>query len=395
MFSNFMYYNPVKIIYGIDSIKQLPEEIKVFSHDNKAVTIVTDTGIINAGITEKILSILRESGFKYSVFSEVESNPSFASVNKLVEVIKSNKSTCVIGLGGGSPIDVAKLGSVAASDNMPAESYAFKRDIRIPPVHKEVNTIAIPTTAGTGAEVTQVGVYSDENKKKLWTVGFRLNPQTAIIDPKLTIGLPPILTAATGLDALVHAIEAITGKLGNNPMVRAYSLQAIQLIHSSLEKAINNGDDIKARENMILGSTLAGMAIEAGNTAMAHGMGHALSSIAGIHHGRAVALCLDAIYAWNAEAFPKVHAEIAKAMGIDPSGKTEMELAMVGAKEYSRLLSKSGISLSLKDDGLSIADLDRFVNSINAKENRGIVGYNRREPSDKDIIRFARAVLER
>jgi len=108
-----------------------------------------------------------------------------------------------------------------------------------------------------------------------------------------------------------------------------------------------------------------------------------------------VALCLDAIYAWNAEAFPKVHAEIAKAMGIDPSGKTEMELAMAGAKEYSRLLSESGISLSLKDDGLTISDLDRFVNSINAKENRGIVGYNRREPSDKDIIRFARAVLER
>jgi len=390
-----MYYNPVKMIYGVDSIKQLPEEVKVFSHDNKAVTIVTDTGIINAGITEKILSILRESGFKYSVFSEVESNPSFASVNKVVEVIKSNKSTCVIGLGGGSPMDVAKLASVAASDNMPAESYAFKRDIRIPPVHKEVNTIAIPTTAGTGAEVTQVGVYSDENKKKLWTVSFRLNPQTVIIDPKLTIGLPPILTAATGLDALVHAIEAITGKLGNNPMVRAYGLQAIQLIHSSLEKAINNGDDIKARENMILGSTLAGMAIEAGNTAMAHGMGHALSSIAGIHHGRAVALCLDAFYAWNAEAFPEVHAEIAKAMGIDPSGKTEMELAMAGAKEFSRLLSKSGISLSLKDDGLSITDLDRFVNSINAKENRGIVGYNRREPSDKDIIRFSRAVLER
>ena len=321
-FSNFQFYNPVKIVYGIDMINRLPEEVNELCPDEKSIVIVTDPGIVAAGLADKVVKILENAGCKTNLFANVESDPGFDTVDKVVKIIKTSNSTCVIGLGGGSAVDVAKLASVAASDDLSAETYALKRDIQIPPQPKSVKTIAVPTTAGTGAEVTKVGVYSAADKKKLWTVSFRLTPQTALLDPSLTLGLPPGLTAATGLDALVHAIEAVTGKPGQNPLVQAFGMQAVQLICRSLENAVKNPDDLEARADMMLGATLAGMAISAGNTAMAHGMGHALSTIGGIHHGRAVALCLDTFYAWNVEAFPAIHAQIAGAMGIDISGKS-------------------------------------------------------------------------
>ncbi len=394
-FSAFQFHNPVKIVYGIDCINQLPEEVSALCPDEKSIVIVTDPGIAAVGLADKVKQILENAGYKVNLFSDVESDPSFDTVDKAVEVIKVSKSNCVIGLGGGSAIDTAKLASVAFSDNLKAETYALTYDFQIPPLPKSVKTIAIPTTAGTGAEVTAVGVYSTSDKDKCWTSGYRLTPETALLDPALTLGLPASLTAATGLDALVHAIEATAGKLGNNPMVQAFGMQAIQLICRSLENAVKNPENLEARGDMMLGATLAGMAIDAGDTAMAHGMGHALGTIGGIHHGRAVALCLDAFYSWNVEACPDVHSKIAQAMGIDISGKTSLEAGMAGAEEFSRLLSQVGLPLSLKPDGLDAKDLDRFVESIYSPGNLPLIDFNYREPEKEDIVKFARAVLER
>lgn len=397
-FSPFQFHNPVKIVYGPKAIDQLPDQINQLCPEmpaDKPVVIVTDPGIVAVGLADKVFNIVKKAGFTPRLFAEVASDPGFDTVDKAVAVIKDSKSRCVIGLGGGSAIDVAKLSAVAASDNLEAASYALKRDLQLPARPKTIQTIAIPTTAGTGAEVTEVGVYSTARKEKQWTVSYRLVPQTALIDPLLTMGLPAGMTAATGLDALVHAIEAVTGKPGNNPLVQAFGMQAIQLICSSLEKALHYPDNVEARADMILGATLAGMAISAGNTAIAHGMGHALSAIGGIHHGRAVALCLDAVYVWNVDASPEVHAAIAQAMGLDISGMSAMQAGLAGAESFSRLLVATGVPLSLEPDGLGPGDLERFIDSIYAPENFAIVGNNCREPDEKDMAHFARQVLER
>ncbi|MBD7964888.1 iron-containing alcohol dehydrogenase [Fictibacillus norfolkensis] len=385
----FEFAPKTRVAYGIGRYLQIGNDVKSLSGESKAV-VVTDPGVVGVGLADLVLKALEEGGVETRLFSNVQSDPSADSIDEASEVIRSFGATCVIGLGGGSAMDVAKMAALVAGGEQSAMHYALMAN---PFPFKVIKTIMLPTTSGTGAEVTSTVVFSTPEKRKVWGWDENMAPELAILEPEFTKALPGFLTAATTLDALVHAIEACTGKR-SNPFIEALSLQSVQLIAENFEKALETPDDLEARGNLALAATLAGMAIEQGGTGIAHCIGHALGTVGRIHHGRAVAIALNVAYAWNAEKEVGIHAKIAKAMGVDGAGLTEKELALAGAEEYSRLVEVSGLKLSLYDDGLTKVNIRQLVETMQSGENAPMLNNNCREASIDDLQRFANNILE-
>lgn len=388
MSTTFEFSPKTRVAYGIGRYLQVGNDVKSLSGDSKAV-LVTDPGVIGVGLADLVLKALKEESIETRLFSNVQSDPSADSIDEAAEVIREFGAACVIGLGGGSAMDVAKMAALVAGGEQPAMHYALMAN---PFPIKKIKTIMLPTTSGTGAEVTSTVVFSTPAKRKVWGWDPYMAPELAILEPKFTKALPEFLTAATTLDALVHAIEACTGKR-SNPFIEALSLQAVQLISENFEKVLETPGDLEARGNLALAATLAGMAIEQGGTGIAHCIGHALGTIGRIHHGRAVAIALNDTYAWNAEEAVSIHAKIAKAMGVDEPGLTKKELALAGAAEYTRLVKVSGLKLSLEEDGLTKENMDQLVQTMQSEENAPMLNNNCRFASEEDLQQFATNIL--
>ncbi|MGB9598189.1 MAG: iron-containing alcohol dehydrogenase, partial [Candidatus Poribacteria bacterium] len=271
------------IEFGIGIIKNLPSYIEKLNVKN--LLIVTDKGIIKAGITEKITEILRSANIKHTVFSEVQPNPIDENVKKGLEFYKVNNCDAILSIGGGSPIDVGKaIRSVLANKTDIDNCYVPAVVLGDNPI-----LIAIPTTSGTGSEVSTGSIITDTkiNRKRIIR---HIPPSLAVIDPELTIGTPPFLTAATGIDALSHNIEAYVSPR-YNPLADAIALKGIQLISKNLRQAVKNGLDIDARKNMALASMMGALAFNKGLGA-SHSLSHQLSTDANVHHGVANAIML-------------------------------------------------------------------------------------------------------
>jgi alcohol dehydrogenase class IV len=379
-----------RVSYGVGRARRIAEDVKALSGSGHAV-LVTDPGLVKIGAADEIASALRAQGVEVTLFSEVQSDPTSASIDQAAAVIRESNTSCVIGLGGGSAMDVAKLASLVAGAEHPTEHYALMANPFAP---KRIKTIMIPTTSGTGAEVTSTVVFSNAAKVKVWGWDYDLAPDLAVLDPALTVALPPHLTAATGLDALIHALEAVAGKR-SNAMIEAVGLQGIRMISGSLLRAIANPQDMEARGQLSIGSMLGGMAIEQGGTGIAHCKGHALGTLARIHHGRAVAISLYHTYDWNIEGNEFIHAEIAKAMGAVPTHSASIETqAHAGAAFYRKLVEDTGLKLSLADDGLTAADAGQLAVIMASTENAPMRNNNCRYASEEDLIRFAGLVLQ-
>ncbi|WP_276357609.1 iron-containing alcohol dehydrogenase [Cohnella caldifontis] len=387
--NDFDFGMRTRVAYGIGRSKRIGEDVKSLSGSRHAV-LVTDPGLVKLGTAEEIVSALRAHSVEVTLFSDVQSDPTSASIDQAADVIRKSNTDCVIGLGGGSAMDVAKLAALVAGAEHPTEHYALMANPFQP---KRIKTIMIPTTSGTGAEVTSTVVFSNAAKVKVWGWDYDLAPDLAVLDPALTVALPPHLTAATGLDALIHALEAVAGKR-SNAMIEAVGLQAIRLISGSLLRAIEYPQDLTARGKLSIGSMLGGMAIEQGGTGIAHCMGHALGTLARIHHGRAVAVSLYRVYEWNVEGNEAIHAAIAKAMGAVPAESESSEtLARAGAAFYRKLVEDSGLKLSLADDGLTAADAERLAATMASAENAPMRNNNCRYASDDELARFASLLL--
>jgi len=287
---SFTYNLTPSIKFGCGLAAKLGEEM-VSRYDEKRVVMISDPGVVGAGLTDMAGDSLKKDGFSVDLFSDLTGEPSTKSLDAAAALIRTAKPSAVIGLGGGSALDVAKLAAVMASADQGAEYYALTAN-PLPP--KAANIVLLPTTAGTGAEVTRTAVFTNSENRKVWAWGHELTADLVILDPELTLSLPESLTAATGLDAMVHAIEACTVKQ-SHPLTQSFGLHAIRLGIQNLEKAIDHPADLDARGRLLIASTLAGMAIDGVGTGLAHGIGHALGTIAGIHHGRAVTLALDVI----------------------------------------------------------------------------------------------------
>ncbi len=328
-----------EILFGAGRLGDLATKAKELGGEGTHVMLVADPALQALGITGRALEILSKAGFGAAVYDGFKGEPKQADIDAASGLARNAGSKLVVGLGGGSALDTAKLVACCVTSGLPASAYAL---CATPLPKDRLPIIAIPTTAGTGSEVTRVSVYADDNKVKVWAWGEELKPDVAILDPELTVGVPPHITAATGLDALVHAIEASTNKHrhdGND----LYCHQAIRLISANLVKAVKNPNDIEARGAMLLGSCYGGIGIDNCGTALAHNISHAVADLAPIPHGRATGLAMLATMDWVKEGNPDAFTKVAAAMGADDA-----------VKAYDRLVRSTGIKVSLEGDGLDL-----------------------------------------
>jgi alcohol dehydrogenase class IV len=289
------------------------------------------------------------------------------------------KAKTIVGLGGGSALDTAKLVAACAASGLSAQSYQL---CETPLPRNFLPIIAVPTTAGTGSEVTRVSVFANAEKVKVWAWGEELKPNVAILDPELTVGVPPHITAATGLDALVHAIEAATNKHrtdGND----LYAFKAISLISENLERAIKNPNDLDARGALLLGSCYGGIAIDNCGTALAHNISHAMADLAPIPHGRATGLAMLATMEWVLQGATEAFARVANALGTTDPVKT-----------YERLVRATGMKISLEGDGLDLSKPELLADRMASPANAPMRTSNVRYPNDAELLELARMVYQ-
>jgi alcohol dehydrogenase class IV len=385
--ANFtMSPNPT-IASGVDRVEQIAGDVAHLAGEGAQVLFVADPGL--GALIERVAGLLKAGGSRVELFTDIRSDPLAAQIDTAAERARSSAAKVVVALGGGSSLDSAKLAAACAAAKQPASHYKLAQN---PLPERPLPIICLPTTAGTGSEATRVSVYTLESGEKVWAWGDALRPSLSILDPKLTVGLRPHLTAATGVDALVHAIEATTIRRAN-VMNDGVCLQAIRLVVKHLPRAVAQGDDLEARQAMQIAACLAGQAIDNSGTGIAHAIGHALGAIGHVHHGRAVGLSLRAALAWNAEAGVERHAQVAQAMGVPSEGRAAKDVAKDLAPVFDKFLRDVRLNISLADEGLTAADAERLATTTMAPENKAMRDSNIREISLDDARHFAKVIL--
>ncbi|MDM5316220.1 iron-containing alcohol dehydrogenase [Fictibacillus sp. b24] len=308
---NIDFYLPTIIRAGNGEFKKMGIHLKEVLEGNR-IFIVTDPGIEQTGFVNQAIQMLEKQGFETRKFNKVKPNPRDIDCKNGGEDAKDFRANAILALGGGSVIDSAKAIAILQCLGGEPQDYAGRDNVpkKVTPI------IVVPTTAGTGAEVTRSSVITNTAKKIKFTIkDVKIAPVLAIVDPELTYGLPAHLTASTGMDALVHAIEAFTCKR-SNPISDGLSLQAMKHIYPYLRKAVNDGNDQEARYNMMVGSTLAGMAFSHADVASVHCMAEAIGGLYDTPHGVANSMFLPYIVEYNAKTELEKHAVIARTIGI-------------------------------------------------------------------------------
>jgi alcohol dehydrogenase class IV len=351
------------------------------------VLFVTDPGLRKLGLCETALNSLEEATVTATIFDAVEADPSLATLLKAVEAGRASSVTGVVGFGGGSSLDVAKLsalliGSGEALDE--AWGVGNAKGPRLP-------LVLVPTTAGTGSEVTPVAIITVGAEEKRGVSSAIILPDIAILDPALTLGLPPAITAATGIDAMVHAIEAYASKnANNNPLSRMLARQALQLLGANIEKAVFNGGDVEARGAMLLGSMLAGQAFANSPVAAVHALAYPIGGTFHVPHGLSNALVLPHVLRFNAPEAAHLYAEIAA----DAFPHLEREQGIQGRcaafiEELAALSAKIGLQQRLRDVGIGEEHLARMA--VDAMKQTRLLVNNPRPLSEADAFAIYRA----
>ncbi|MEH7083620.1 iron-containing alcohol dehydrogenase [Neobacillus drentensis] len=334
---------------GWDSLSHLLEEVNRF--DVKKILVITDPFLYDIGLTNKVTDPLEEAGYVTEIYTDVVPEPPLAIGEKLVAYTRENLFDMVIGVGGGSALDLTKLAGVLASHEGKVEDYLNLTGTK-KITNKGLPKILIPTTSGTGSEVTNISVLSLETTKDVVTHDYLL-ADVAIVDPALTISLPPKVTAATGVDALTHAVEAYVSK--NASVVSdALALQAIRLISNSIRTAVSNGQDKQARTDMSYGSYLAGLAFFNAGVAGVHALAYPLGGQFHIAHGDSNAVLLPYVFGYIRQSCEKRMKDIYDAMGFSSANLSQEEASYRCVAELKRLVEDVNIPSSLK--GFNIAE---------------------------------------
>jgi lactaldehyde reductase len=337
----------------------LPDEIKRLGL-HKAF-VATDKDLLKFGVADKVLKVLEAANIPYEIFSEIKPNPTVSNVKAGVEAFANSGADFILAIGGGSSIDTSK--AIGIITNNPEFSDVVSLEGVAPTKKKSIPIIALPTTAGTAAEVTINYVITDEeNHKKMVCVDPNDIPAIAIVDAELMYTLPKGLTAATGLDALTHAIEGLITK-GAWEMSDMFEIKAIEMIARYLETAVFEPTNAEARNGMAVAQYIAGMAFSNVGLGVVHGMAHPLGAIFDIPHGVANALLLPTIMEFNAPAALPKYVEIAKAMNVYKEGMTQEEAATAAVDAVKALSIKVGIPQRLTDLGIKEEDLPRLAAS--------------------------------
>lgn len=388
----FQFYCPTKLVFQPGISKDFSAELSHFSLTK--VQVITDAMLVKVGLVAPIIEGLKSAGLEVvSVFDRVPPNSELKIIQECANEASQKEVDGIIAIGGGSVIDTAKCvdilltyGGDLVNDYSGAETLAGP----LKPL------IAIPTTSGTGSEVTHAAVILDaETHTKLSFVDRNLAPHLAILDPELTFGLPAKLTAATAMDALTHAIESMTS-IQSNPISEALAAQAIPLIRQNILKAVLNGQDLEARSALMTAATLAGIAFDHSMVGVVHGMSHATGGLAGIHHGLANSIFLPWGMEYNFEKCVPRYARVASLLGIQKGSMAEEEVARLGIESIKKLRLElkqaCGMTDNLTDAGVSFDLLDAIAEGA---VNDGTSFYNPREVVKEDLLPFIQKAFKR
>lgn len=372
--------------FGPGAREVLPQEITRLGL--KKAFVATDKELIKFGVAGKVLKVLDDAGIPYVMFSDIKQNPTVSNVQAGVKAYADSGADFILAIGGGSSIDTAK--AIGIITNNPEFSDVVSLEGVAPTKKKSVPVIALPTTAGTAAEVTINYVITDEvNHKKMVCVDPNDIPAIAIVDAELMYTLPKSLTAATGLDALTHAIEGLITK-GAWEMSDMFEIKAIEMINRYLETAVFEPENAEARNGMAVAQYIAGMAFSNVGLGVVHGMAHPLGAIFDIPHGVANALLLPTIMEFNAPAALDKYVDIAKAMDVYQTGMTNEQAAQAAVEAVKQLSIKVGIPQHLSELGIKEEDLDRLADSAIADV---CTPGNPREVSKEIILDLYKKVL--
>jgi len=344
-----------RIIFGLGAVEKVGAEAQFLKA--KKVLIITDPGVIQAGLLEDVKTSLQSMGIPFIIFDGVEPDPRIEVVEKSVQVAKKEGINLIIGLGGGSSLDIAKVTSILITN--PGEIDQFFGIDLVP--NPGLPVILVPTTAGTGSEVTPIAILSDPKEKlKKGIVSPTLFPEVAIVDPKLTLGLPPSVTALTGMDALTHAIEAYYS-VNATALTDLLALRAMELISKNIRMAFAHGENIVARSNMMEGSLLAGIAFANAGVGAVHAFAYPLGGEFHLAHGLTNTLMLPYVMRYNILGCPSKFAQMAKAFGEKVEGLSELDGAEVAVKFVERLSDDLRVPRRLRDVGIPEEAIPRLA----------------------------------
>ena len=376
---------PTDVHFGFGTSRRLPEFVR--SLGGHKAFVVTDPGVRSSGIVDKVTARLAEHDIDFEIYDGVTADSGSRLICEAVDGLKSCGADVVVGIGGGSALDTAKAVAALATNPGSPLDYVGLHKVR----NRPLSVVALPTTAGTGSEVSLWSVFTDDDRKlKVAIGGVQMYPSVALCDPELTIGLPTSLTASTGLDALAHAIECYTNK-ACQPISGALALKAIELIGAHLKRAALNGGDREARYGMLLGSTLAGMAMNPTRLGLAHALAMPLGSWdLKIPHGVAIAVTLAPVMRFNCCAAPKRFADVARALGY-PEGDENEQVAAEQAPAIVRTLANAiGIPKRLSEYGLHEHHVPLVVEEAMKSGN---VTVNPRETTKDQLATILRSTL--
>ncbi|WP_343654290.1 iron-containing alcohol dehydrogenase [Paraburkholderia caribensis] len=349
--SQFTFETVSKIVCEQGGVQRLGELARSIGMTH--AFLVTDQGLLKAGLVTDAVESLEGGGIKVTAFSDVLSDPPEASIQHAASAARVAGADGVIGFGGGSSLDTAKLVAllVRSSQSLP---NVYGIDIAAGP---RLPLIQIPTTAGTGSEVTPISIVTTPTLEKKGVVSPFLYPDIALLDSTLTVGLPPAVTAMTGVDAMVHAIEAYTTRLKKNPLSDALAIKALQLLYANLAKVIDNGDDLDAREAMLTGSLLAGMAFANAPVGAVHALAYPLGARYHLPHGLCNSLVLIPVLEFNRPVAEAQYAELGRAIRPELTDTSTALAARVFVDTMRDLVASMPFKQTLKEAGVDQTDL--------------------------------------
>jgi alcohol dehydrogenase len=347
-----------RIVMGPGSVKTIGAEVK--AKGAKRVLIVTDKGVIGAGLLKSIEESFKAAKIKYAIFDKVEPDPRYEIVADCVKTAENARAQMLVGIGGGSPMDITKTSAVMLTNKGPIGAYFGINLIPKP----GLPTILIPTTAGTGSEVTPIAILSDEGEKlKKGIVSPYLFPAIGILDPELTVGLPPQVTAATGMDALIHAIEAYTS-INASTLTDMYCIKAIELIYKNIRIAFAKGDNMDARTAMMEGALLAGIAFANAGVTAVHAFAYPIGAEFHIPHGIANTLMLPHVIRFNVLGNLEKFAQLAKPFGLPTEGLDNLAIVDRVVAAIDRLADDIRVPRHLADFGVKEKDIPMLADGV-------------------------------
>ena len=372
---SYHFYVQSDITFGSNSIEQLPVILE--QHGAANVMVIYDEGVKMAGISEKVLEQIKKSNSNVIIFDRVLPNPSNELVEEAAELAREAKINAFVAVGGGSSIDLAKAVNVLMTNPSPIGQYGGIGNVKNP----VLPLVAIPTTAGISSEITNVTALTDTKAVcKYVIIDNKITATNVIIDPEFTRTMPKSVTAATGMDAITHAVESYISNMAT-PLTEYNSLKGLQLLYKNLPKVVEDGADMEAREQMLLGCVITGFGFSNANLGLVHGIAHTLSAHFHLAHGMANAAVLPYVMEFNAESCPEKMVELAKAIGLPITGELEKDSYLLAA-ELKKLIQKLGIK-RLSEQGIEEKDFDMLADDV-LKE--PVLQFNPRQNITKEQV---------